>query len=112
MTFTIKRGDTSPNIVFELKNSNETNRNISGYNNIRFYMRDATTAEVIISEDISGNVIVEDSQRGYVEYDWSEGDTKKSGLYHSEVEVEFSNGSIETFPNNGFVEIEILEDIE
>lgn len=111
MTFTIKRGDTSPNIEFELRDADGSRKDISGYNDVSFYMRDRDTEGVVISDNTSGNVIVTDAQRGEVEYDWQSGDTESVSTYDAELEVEFGNGKIETFPNNGFVEIEIVGDI-
>lgn len=111
MTFTIKRGDTSPNIKFELRDATGARENISGYNEVSFYMRDNDTGEVVVSETTSGGVVVTDATRGEVEYDWQTGDTDDASTYDAELEVEFGNGKVETFPNNSFVEIEVVEDL-
>lgn len=37
--------------------------------------------------------------------------TQKAGEFNGEIEVEFSDGRIETFPNNGYVKVVIHEEV-
>ena len=46
-----------------------------------------------------------------VGYAWQTGDTDIPGTFQSEFEVTYSTGEIETFPNDGFLAIEIIDDI-
>jgi len=112
MSFTIKRGDTSPALRQRLVPSQETqNHGITGYNAVKFFMRDASTYELIVSATDDDNITIIDAEDGAVEYQWQPGDTSKSGIYEAEWEVTYFDNSVETFPNDGYVEIEILEDL-
>jgi len=48
---------------------------------------------------------------GRVRYAWQTGDTDTPGTFQGEFEVTYSTGEIETFPNDGFLAIEIIDDI-
>ena len=48
---------------------------------------------------------------GEVRYDWSVGDTAEAGSYQAEFEVTYSDGSMETFPNDGHISVKITDDI-
>jgi hypothetical protein len=46
-----------------------------------------------------------------VRYDWSADDTDTIGSYQAEFEVTYADASIETFPNDGYIRVEIIDDI-
>ena len=48
---------------------------------------------------------------GQVEYSWAAGDTDTSGVYDVEIQVTYSDGTVETFPNDGYHELRVLEDL-
>ena len=48
---------------------------------------------------------------GQVRYAWSASDTALIGTYNGEFEVTYSDNSVETFPNNGFISIEVTDDL-
>ena len=70
------------------------------------YASERTTAKV----DASATVIDEDARR--VKYVWQTGDTDTAGTFQGEFEVTYSSGEIENFPNDGYIGIEVLDDIE
>jgi len=111
MVYKIKRGDTSPKIKFTLRDKNGS-VDIRGYRDIHFFMRDADREYVIVADNIDGNVDVTDAEFGRVEYQWKSDDTNEIGNFEAEVQVEFGDGNIETFPNDGYVDIEVVEDIK
>jgi len=111
MVYKIKRGDTSPKIKFTLRNKNGS-VDIRGYQDVQFFMRDSDKEYVVVADNIAGNVDVTDAEFGRVEYQWSSGDTDEIGNFEAEIQVEFADGNIETFPNDGYVEIQVMEDIK
>lgn len=49
---------------------------------------------------------------GTVTYSWATNDLSVADTYENEVEVTWSGGAIETFPNDGYNEILVLADLE
>ena len=46
-----------------------------------------------------------------MQYIWDAADTATVGSYQAEFEVTFAGGAVETFPNNGYIRVEITDDI-
>lgn len=96
-TFTIKRGDTAPALRYALLPETV----------------DLTGASVVFVLDGGGRLpaqIVTPSPP-VVQYDWQPGDTDRAGLRRAEFEVTYSDGAIETWPNAGYLLINIIEDL-
>ena len=55
--------------------------------------------------------ISSDSDGTYFQYDWQSGDTDTAGMYFAEFEVTLSNSAVETYPNGGYIDIKVVEDI-
>ena len=100
--FIIKRADTSPALRYELKPSNITLAAAS----VQFQMRVKGGDTVI---DASADIV--DPSPPVVEYKWQDGDTDVEGCYEAEFRVTYLDGTRETFPNRGFIQVQIGEDI-
>ena len=74
---------------------------------VRFHMRKLGKGTVVVD----GAATVTGAFTGQVRYAWSGSDTASIGTYNGEFEVTYSDGAIETFPNNGFISIEITDDL-
>lgn len=109
--FHIKRNDTSPAIQSQLEDESGNAVDLTGYNEVGFHMKHPESDSVKVDADTSSGVSVTDAVNGKVEYDWSSSDTDSEGRYHAEWEVEYSDGSVETFPNSDYIEVRILEDL-
>lgn len=48
---------------------------------------------------------------GVVRYAWQAVDTDQEGIFQSECEVTYSDGGIETFPEDGYLSINIVADL-
>jgi len=94
MAFYIKQNDTSPSVQAALTDANNTAINLTGAS-VQFHMEavDGTLK-------VDAAMTVTDDTGGVVQYDWVTGDTDTVGTYYVEFEVTYSDGSIETFPNN------------
>ena len=96
-TFYIKRGDTAPALRFALLPETV----------------DLTGANVVFVMDGLGRLPAQiiTASPPVVEYDWQPGDTDQAGLRRAEFEVTYSDGAVETFPNGGYLLVQISEDL-
>ena len=106
MSFYIKQDDTTPSLRADLKNGSGDPVDLIG-TSVRVHMRaiGATVAK------IDAAMVVVSEPGGTVQYNWIAGDTSATGSYQVEFEVTYSDGTVETFPNDSYIRVEILEDI-
>lgn len=102
-TFTIKRGDTSPALRFALL---PETINLNGAT-VAFTMRQAGASAKI--DRAAASVVTGASP--VVEYAWGEGDTDTAGFFQAEFEVTYFDGSVETFPNDEYLYVNIIGDL-
>jgi len=106
MTFYIKQNDTSPAILATLKDGAGTLIELSG-STVRFHMRRIGAA----TNTVDAAATIHNVDAGQVSYAWSAADTATTGIFQAEFEVTNTDGSIETFPNSGYISVEITDDI-
>ena len=102
---TLKRGDTRHAIRAVLKNTQGTPVNLSGCS-VSFHMAPLGQPAVVSRE-----VDMHDALAGEVWVVWSPGETDVSGVYRAEFQVVYGDGRRETFPNDGYISIQILSDL-
>jgi len=102
-SFTIKRGDTSPALEYELLPASVS---LVGAT-VRFQMQ-SRGGETVIDEPA---VIVTEVSPAVVRFPWRAGDTDTPGRYEAEFEVTYADNTRETFPNAGFISVLILRDV-
>lgn len=104
--FYIKQDDTSPALLVELTPSDV---DITGATGVVFSMRQrgSTTAKV----NRAAAALVSPAGPASLSYAWDAADTDTAGEFEGEFEVTRSDGSIETFPNDGYIAIIITGDI-
>lgn len=100
--FTIKRRDTSPQLVYTLSPT----VSLVGASAV-FNMSDLSGASIIERATAS----IEDAANGIVGFTFSAAQTAAAGTYDAEFEVTLSDGSIETYPNNEYIIVEIIPDL-
>lgn len=100
--FQIKRGDTSPGIKYALIPANIT---LAGAT-VRFQMENSARQTVI-----DAVATIDQATPPIVSYAWQSGDTDTVGNYSAEFRVEYADGSVETFPNCGFIAISVCRDV-
>lgn len=108
--FNLKQNDTSPAIRVQLT-ANGQPVNLTGAT-IVAHMRGpkvGTRRMPIVFEDRA--MITENVETGIVRLGWRAGDTARAGEFQFEVQVTFGDGTIETFPNDGYEIIKITEEI-
>lgn len=106
MTFYIKQNDTVPSIRAELQNGSGDAIDLIDAT-VRFHMRAIGSSQSKVNAAAS----VINAAGGVVQYNWIAADTNTIGAYQAEFQVTYSNGTIETFPNDGYILIEITDDI-
>mgnify|MGYP001035203391 CR=1 FL=1 len=107
MAFTIKQFDTSPTIGMNLQDATGEPVSIVNALDVRFHMR--LRGQQTLKIDARASVI--DAATGVVKYDWMPEDTNTAGRYEAEIEVTYTDGATETFPNGGYETIIIIDDI-
>jgi hypothetical protein len=111
--FVIKTGDTAPFLRQTLLDFEDNPVDIQAADVIfrmRHFQGETVALTGVPSNDQNGNGL--DGSLGYVSYEWGDGDLDEAGPYHGEWEVTFASGEIETFPNDSYIEILILADIQ
>ncbi|MBF9042942.1 BppU family phage baseplate upper protein [Rhodobacterales bacterium HKCCE4037] len=107
-SFKIKTGDSSPTLAYALRDGAGAAVNLTDAT-VVFHMRLKSTGAVAIED---GTVTILSESGGTVAYPWQAGDTDDAGIYEAEFEVTYSDSAVETFPNLGFIEVVISEDID
>lgn len=102
----IKRHDTAPAFTATLRDANGTVIDLTGAS-ARFLMREPR-ARIL---KVNGAMTIPDAANGRVSYAWATGDTDTAGKYQVEVEVTFSDSTIQTFPNDGHHDLHVVKDL-
>jgi len=105
-TFTIKQNDSSPAMLATLQDAGGDAVSVNG-GSVRFHMRPIGSTQVTIDQA----AVIVTPLSGLVRYNWQAGDTATVGSYQVEFEVTYADATVETFPNDGYVRVEIIADI-
>jgi hypothetical protein len=105
--FKIKRNDTRPAIEATLGSLTASDT----ISSVVFSM--ATNTGTVKVDAASATIVQQASatQSAKVKYQWQTGDTDTSAIYNAEFECTFSDGRIETFPNEGFLKVQVGPDL-
>lgn len=101
--FYIKRGDTSPKLIYTLSPL----VNLTGAS-VVFNMRRAGLANTVNRGAVA---IIAPPTAGVVSYAWTAPDTALAGTFIGEFEVTYADGTIETYPNSGYLNVIISDDL-
>jgi len=106
MTFYVKQNDTSPDMLATLQDADGNAINLTAAS-VRFHMRPVGGGAIVV--DQAATVVT--ALDGLVRYNWIADDTDTVGSYQAEFEVTYADASIETFPNDGYIRVEIIDNI-
>lgn len=95
---TLKQNDTGVGLKAILSN-NKGNINLTGSDVLFLFDAHEINADIVNAEDGEVNVILNKLQ------------TSRSGEFYAEFKVRFSDGRIETFPNNSYLRIKIMKSL-
>lgn len=105
--FFIKQNDTVPMLDALLQDDQGRPIDVTGAA-VVFNMRNTLDDSVVV--DNISSVIISAAQ-GEVRHTWLAAHTTTSGAFEAEFEVTFSDGTIQTFPNNGHILVSITEEV-
>lgn len=106
MTFSIKQNDTSPAMLATLQDASGVAINLTGAT-VRFHMRAIGSNSTVVNSVAT----VVSALLGTVRYNWIAANTATIGSYQAEFQVTYSDATVETFPNDSYISVEIIDDI-
>ena len=106
-TFYIKQNDTASFITRDLKDAFGAPVNVTGAT-VKFSMRVKPAGTVKVDDQ---DAVVVTAGTGRVRYEWTAANTNTADEYEGEFQVTYANGKIQTFPNDGHIQIVITDDI-
>ncbi len=105
LDFYIKQNDSSPIIRAKLRGAGNALLNLSAAT-VNFRMQKSSGENVI-----QGAAEIFDPSEGAVQYIWQSGDTSVAGVYLAEFEVTYADGKVESFPNVGYMQVNIKPEL-
>lgn len=78
---------------------------------VRLFLYTTATEEGKERRVKTGTVDVVEAAEGKVEYQWEADDLAKAGSYSMEFEITWSDGTVQTVPNEGYYSLVIEEDL-
>lgn len=112
MPFYIKQNDTRPRYVATLlDNFGEPDQapiNLTNATSVKFLMRSTGNAG---SPKVTAAAAITSAASGIVTYTWVAGDTDTIGEFDVEFEITWSDGGVETVPNDGYLSVVIEDDL-
>src|SRR5699024_2476529 len=94
----LKRGDTGIGLRATLSND-EGNVDLTG-SEVHFLFGEHKI-----------NVEIEDAEKGVLIIVFNSVHTMKTGIFSAEFKVKFEDGRVETFPNDSYLKIKIMQDL-
>ena len=106
-TFFIKQNDDRPTLDVALQDDRGRPVNVASAT-IVFHMRNTADDSVKIT---SAAVTILSATRGEVRHTFTTTNTDTAGNFEAEFQVTFSGGTVQTFPNDGYIDIIITDDV-
>jgi hypothetical protein len=104
VTITIKQDDTQPAMKVRLKNASGNAVNLTNAT-VQVAIQHYSQPDIKFLRD----AYIQDAITGEVWLVWQSEETQVTGLYRIEFRVTYQDGSRETFPNDGYLMVNILE---
>ncbi len=104
--FWVKRGDRLPMLTATLRDATDLTVDLTGCA-VQLIMVNADTGAVKVNA--AGAIVNETA--GTVKYEWGATDTDTPGTYYYEWQVTDGNGKRYTFPNQGSLVLDVVDDL-
>lgn len=108
---TMKQHDTRPVLtryLIQTVNGATSPFDLTGVGSIGLLMRHTSALAVVVN----GVASVVTVSSAYIAYKWATNDTATTGIYNAEYQVSYTDGGVETVPNDGYFSIEIVDDLD
>ncbi len=102
---TLKRGDTRHAIRAVLKDADGDPVNLTDCE-VKFHMAPLGRQAIV-----NRAAHIQNAEKGEVWVVWVPGETDTAGIYRAEFQVVYLDGRKETFPHNGYISIQIMNDL-
>lgn len=103
--YVTKVGDKEPAIEAVLEDANGDPKDLSNASGVSFHMKEPRSGTAKIDKAAT----ITDAPNGVVQYSWDAEDVDEAGEFEAEFEVTWSDGDTETFPKDGFLDLNFLE---
>lgn len=103
-SFSIRRGDTAPALEAILRDSTGALAILANATEVRFLMRRR-------NQELKVNALATDIDGATATYQWQAADTDEAGVFHSEFQVTWNDGRIQTFPNGSAITVVVTPDV-
>lgn len=107
----LKTGDQEPDLLVQLIKDNRTPKDLSSVSSIEVHIKEANSQNVLVDDDMTGNVSIDAATDGKVSYAWQTADTETASTLVGEFVVIDSNSEQATYPNDGTFKVYIEEGI-
>lgn len=105
-----KRNDLEPDLVVDLVAS-PTTTDLTLVSSWKIYGRLQGTATLVVNATPTVTVDPVDKYKAAVAHQWNGTQTATAGLMLLEIEATWPSGNKQTFPNDGYVQVRITEDL-
>lgn len=107
----LKTGDTEPDLVAQLIKDNRVPKDLSSVQEIEVHLKEANSQDVLVNDNLTGNVSVTAATDGKLQYEWQAADTETAATLVGEFVVIDSNGEQASYPNEGTFKVFVEEGI-
>ena len=105
--FTIKQGDRLPEIYATLADADGAPVDLTGAS-VRLHLASVSTGALTLDAAAS---VLNPPTAGGVRYSWQDADTAADDDLRGEFQVTFSDGRVETFPNDDYFSVSVVADL-
>lgn len=112
MAFTIKENDTGPPYQVTLTRTVAgvtSNMDLTNATAVKFKMRKTGTVGI---PKVNAVMTYTDRANGGVQHAWAVGDTDTPGTFDLEFEVTWSDGTVQTIPNDSYLSVTVKGDLD
>lgn len=110
LLFAIKQHDTKPRLRTRCLDDT-TAVDLTLATTVRVLVKNLITGALLLNGTMTKEDQTQAATKGYVYRDWVTGDTSTSGSFSLEVQVEWADGGIQTFPANGYGTLDVVADL-
>jgi hypothetical protein len=107
--FNIKRNDTDKAIEAVLKINGIATGHLQAAESVKFIMSLAGKKNPV--PKVNAAAQIDDPATASVSYQWVAADTDTAGVYNAEWEVTYVGGGKATFPDDGYVTVNVIADL-